>query len=364
MAALTRTQALRVRPPVPGEGAAIAVLWRELWDAHQAWGGYPGTRDPAVYARVALRLDEDARLRAGRPFLGSHAHLVAELDGGPAGQVEGWVERNGAGPFAPLVCEVRSLVVGSRARGFGVGRALLDGLAKRVQSLAPGARCILAAEVLEPNPAQTFYSRVGFAPVAWNAWLAPETGASIRGSTSPGHSLAARIAVARDATAIARLEGILADRRREAGDTRFEPPRAIDASLLTAIAGHLASSARDLTDGATLVAVDRAGTVRGSASVVVQTLDPPFLPVRRALVGRFALDPACPAAPLVAPLVALGCSFAESRGAARVELTDLTAPGTELHDAVAAIAARPWSRVVLREAPAASPVPCPEAPRD
>jgi GNAT superfamily N-acetyltransferase len=363
MAALTRIQAPRVRPPVPGEGPAIAALWRELWDAHQAWGGYAGSRDPAVYARVAVRLDEDARLRAGRPFLGSHAHLVAEVDGAPAGQVEGWVERNGTGPFAPVVCEVRSLVVGARARGFGVGRALLDGLAKRVQSLAPGARCILAAEVLEPNPAHGFYTRVGFAPVAWNAWIAPDVGARVRSTAPSGPSFGARIAGARDAIAVARLEGILADRRREAGDTRFEPPRAIDASLLTAVAGHLASSALDMADGATIVALDRTGLVRGAASVVVQTLDPPFLPVRRALVGRFALDPACPPAALVAPLVALGCSFAESRGAVRVELTDLSAPGTELHDAVTAIAARPWSRVVLREAPPGSPVPCPGGPR-
>ena len=151
----------RVRCAMPGEGAAIAALWRELWDAHQGWGGYPGSRDEAVYARVASRLDEDARVRAGRAVLGSHAHLVAELEGAPCGQVEGWLERRGPGLLAPLVCEVRSLVVASRARGLGAGRALLDRLAVTAQALAPAAPCVLAAEVLEPNPAHAFYARRG-----------------------------------------------------------------------------------------------------------------------------------------------------------------------------------------------------------
>ena len=57
MAALTRPAQLVVRAAFPGEGAAVAALWRELWDAHEAWGGYPGSRDPRVYAQLAHRLD-------------------------------------------------------------------------------------------------------------------------------------------------------------------------------------------------------------------------------------------------------------------------------------------------------------------
>ena len=152
-----RERAGRVRAPLPGEGAAIAALWRELWDAHQAWGGYPGSRDAAVYARLAARLDDDARVRAGRFVLGCHAHLVAEFGGGPCGQVEGWLERRGPGPLAPVLCEVRSLVVAGRTRGSGVGRVLLDALARTAQAHAPAAPCMLAAEVLEPNPAHGFY---------------------------------------------------------------------------------------------------------------------------------------------------------------------------------------------------------------
>ena len=243
MAAVTRAMHARVRAALPGEGAAIAALWRELWDAHQGWGGYPGTRDPAVYARLANRLDQDAR-------------------------------------------------------------------------------------------------------VAWNACVEAASGARAR-----SESFVARIAGAEDALAIARLEEILAARRRDAGDVRFDRPHAIDAALVTAIAGHLAADAAEHGDSGTLVAVDRSGAVRGAASAIVQTLDPPFVPLRRALVGRFALDPACPPAGLVASLVALGCRFAESRGASRVELTDLSAPGTSLYDAALAMGARPWSRVVLESVP-------------
>ena len=359
--AVGRGPVARVRAPIPGEGVAVAALWRELWDAHQAWGGYPGSHD-------------DARVRAGRALLGSHAHLIADLDGAPCGQVEGWIERQGWGASAQLTCEVRSLVVRDRARSLGLGRALLDTLEKATLSLVPapppatlahttlssptpGARCVLAAEVLEPNPAHSFYARVGFVPVAWNAGLDAASGARLRGDAS-APAYVARWAGASDASAVARLEGILAERRRQAGDARFDAPRAIDPAILAAIAAHLAAVAREQGDSATLVAIDRTGIVRGAASVVVQTLDPPFLPVRRALVGRFALDPVCAPAGLIAPLVALGCRFAESRGASRVELTDLTAPGTALHDATLAIGARPWSRVVIRQ----SPVPCPSQP--
>jgi hypothetical protein len=356
-ATASRSRTSRVRSAIPGEGVAIAALWRELWDVHQSWGGYPGSRDEAVYARIAGRLDEDARVRAGRPVIGNHAHLVADLDGAPLGQVEGWIERRGPGPLAAMVCEVRSLIVGVRARGVGLGRALLDTLAVTTQALLPSVPCVLAAEVLEPNPAHDFYARVGFAPVAWSAWIDPAAGARIAWQGSGG--VFARQAGAADASAVASLEVVLAARRHAAGDVRFDPPSAIDSSLLTAVAAHLAADAAELGDAGTVVAIDPDGAIRGAASVMIQTLDPPFLPVRRALVGRFALDPTLPPAALLGALVAQGCRFAEARGAARVELTDLSAPGTALHDAALAIGALPWSRVVLRS----PPIPCPLPPR-
>jgi GNAT superfamily N-acetyltransferase len=348
MAALTRPMRARVRAPMPGEGGALASLWRQLWDAHEQWGGYPGSRDAAVYRQLAARLDEEARSRAGRPIVGGHLHLVADLGDAPCGQVEGWLEHDRASAPASFTCEVRSLIVGDRVRRFGVGRALLDALEKAVRSRFPGDPCVLAAEVLEPNPAHDFYARVGFSPVAWSARLDTARGLAIL----PGpRALAARMAVPDDAAAIAHLDEILAARRIAAGDRRFAPPPAIDRRLVSSIAAHLADEAWSTSgDHGTIVVADAAGVVRGVATLAVQTLEPPFVPIRRGLVGRFALDPASPAADLTTSLVALGARIAASRGASRLELTDLTAPGSELYESVLGLGALPWSRVVMRRA--------------
>lgn len=342
MAALTRPAHVVVRAASPGEGPAVAALWRELWDAHEAWGGYPGSRDPRVYGQLGKRLDDDARVRAGHPILGRHVHLVADIDGRPCGQVEGWFDRHGV--EAPYTCEVRSLIVGERLRGLGAGRALLDGLAESARTLARGAPCVLAAEVLEPNPAHAFYERVGYSPVAWAARIDADAGASV----SAG---AARVPVPQDALALACLEANLAARRRDDGDVRFDRPRAIDATLVGAIAAHLATHAGGtLRDPSAIVALDASGAVRAAASFTVHTLEPPFVPMRRALLGRFAVDPAFPADLFVPPLVAFGCRLARAHGAPHVELTDLSGPGTELHTAALRTGARPWSRVVVKSA--------------
>jgi len=346
MAALSRPDRVTVRGPLPGEGAAIAALWRELWDAHEAWGGYPGTRDARVYWEVARRLDDDARVRSGHPILGRHVHLIADLAGVACGQVEGWFERHGIDPLTPFTCEVRSLVVTQRARQLGAGRELLEALAVAARTLSAGAPCVMAAEVLEPNPAQAFYERVGYSPVAYGARL--EATASRSVSRSGAGSLSARVAVPHDALAIARLETTLAARRRLAGDLRFDRPHALEATVVGAIAAHLAAPGTSDGDPATLVALDEAGEVRAAASFAVQTLQPPFVPMRRALLGRFAVDPAQPCGPSVAGLVALACRLAHSRAAPMLELTDLSAPGTELHAAAIATGAAPWSRVVTR----------------
>ena len=342
MAALTRPARVVVRGAFPGEGGAVAALWRELWEAHEAWGGYPGSRDPRVYAQLAHRLDDDVRVRGGHPILGRHVHLVADLDGTPCGQVEGWFDHHGV--ESPYTCEVRSLIVQARARGLGAGRALLEELASATRSLSRGAPALLAAEVLEHNPAKSFYHRLGYASVAWCARVDSDVGTA----AGPGR---ARTAVAQDALAMARLESTLAARRRESGDLRFDRPRAIDAPLIGAIAAHLATHAgASLRDPASLVSLDASGVVRAAASFTVHVLEPPFVPMRRALLGRFAVDPAMPCQPFVAPLVALGCRLALAQGAPHVELTDLSAPGTELYAAAIAAGAHPWSRIVTRSA--------------
>jgi GNAT superfamily N-acetyltransferase len=348
MAAMTRPARVVVRAALPGEGTAIASLWRELWDAHETWGGYPGSRDARVYSQLAHRLDEDARVRAGHPILGRHVHLIADLGGTPCGQVEGWFERHGVDQHTPFTCEVRSLIVRQAARRLGAGRALLEGLASAARALSRGAPCVLAAEVLEPNPAQSFYTRLGYAPVTWNARVPADVGAA----AVPSGPFVARVAGPNDAHAVARLESMLAARRRSGGDVRFDRPRAIDASLVGAIAAHLATVTTEasaaMREPASLVVVDPEGDVRGVASFTVHTLEPPFVPLRRALVGRFGLDPAFPAKPLATALMSLGCKLAFGQCAPHVELTDLSPPGTDLHDAAVALGGEGWSRVVLK----------------
>ena len=346
MAALSRPARVSARAAHPGEGDAVAALWRELWDAHEVWGGYPGSRDARVYTQLARRLDEDARVRAGHPILGRHVHLVADLAGTPCGQVEGWFERHGVDATTPFTCEVRSLIVTGRARGLGAGRLLLDELASAARSLSGGAPCVLAAEVLDANPAVSFYRRIGYVPASYNARID-----SARGARPPAGPFAARVALPRDALPLAVLETTLAPRRRAAGAVRFDRPRAVDATMVGAIAAHMgAERGAQVRDPFTLVAVDGEGVVRASAAFTTHTLEPPFIAMRRALIGRFAVDPACSAGPLVGPLLALACRMALAQGAPLVELTDLSPPGTALHDAALAEGAEPWSSVVLKPA--------------
>ena len=342
MAAVMQPSTVSVRAASPDEGQTIAGLWRELWDAHEAWGGYAGTRDVKVYDQLAQRLSEDARVRGGQPILGRHVHLVADSGGAAVGQVEGWFERHGVDDATPFTCEVRSLIVSAQARSRGAGRALLEGLADVARQLSRGAPVVLAAEVLEPNPARTFYANVGYTPVSWTGRI-PTGGAP---DASPYDLYVARVASPNDALPIALLDPALAARRRGQGDLRFDRPRAVDATFVGALAAHLARPSA--SDQSELVAVDAGGMVRASASLTVMSLDPPFLPARRGLLGRFATDPALDPRPMVAALVRLGRRLAYVRGASTLELTDLDPPGQPINDGAMAVGATPWSRIVER----------------
>lgn len=344
MAALTRFSGISVRAAWPGEGHAIADLWRELWDAHEAWGGYAGTTDARVYERLAVRLSEDARMRAGQPILGRHIHLVAETDEGIVGQVEGWFDRYGFDEKTPFTCEVRSLIVSSRARARGIGRVLLDQLAHVSKTMSRGTPVLMAAEVLEPNPAKAFYDRVGFVPVSWSTRVRTDV------PSSSLKTYTARLAAPSDALSMSVLDAVLAERRRAQGDMRFDKPRAVDATLVGALASQIArqGTSRDPREPFDIVVLDAHGMVRGSAALSVTPLDPPFLPARRGVLGRLSIDPALDPAPLAVTLLRFGQSLARDRGAATMEITDLDAPGGALYQATLAAAAAPWSRIVER----------------
>ncbi len=335
MAALTRPHA-SVRPPQAGEGARIARLWRELWDAHEEWGGYAGAHDEETYAQVAARIDADAALRRGRAQLGRHLHLVATAGGVVEGQVEGWMDRFGSAPQTPTSCEVRSLIVAAETRATGLGRALLGGLADVARDLA-GGPVALAAEVLEPNPAHAFYAKVGYRPVAWSVRMGTDGAAWPR---------LARFAGPKDALPITLLDAALLARRRTLADPRFDPPRAVDASTLDAVATYLSRAPGELP--AEIVATDDQGFVRASGTLLVMHLDPPFVSAMRAALCRISVDPAIAPAPFVATLIELAAHVARRHGARTLEVTDLGPPGSALHAAASIRGAIPWSRIVVR----------------
>jgi len=354
VAAVIRSSGVSVRGARPGEGRVIAGLWRELWDAHENWGGYRASHDARIYEELAGRLDEDARVRASHPVLGRHVHLVASDGATVTGQVEGWFERHGVETTTPFTCEVRSLIVRSGERKSGAGRALLDGLASTALGLARGAHVVLAAEVLQPNPAYTFYEKIGYTPVSWSTRIdarpptpAPGTQGTRAGAPGP-HEFSARVAHPRDALAVAVLESSLAARRRSLGDVRYDRPRAVDATFVGAIAAHLGTAPDGPQDPVEVVASDRNGNVRGSASFAVGTLEAPFVPSRRAVMGRFALDPALDPRMLIGPMVTFGKRLARERSVPFIELTDLTPPGTPTYQATLEASAVPWSRIYCK----------------
>ena len=96
------------------------------------------------------------------------------------------------------------------------------------------------------------------------------------------------------------------------------------------------------------MAVDAWNAVRASATLVVMTLDPPFLPIRRAALTRMSIDPALEPTPLMASIVALAEDVSARWGATTLELTDLGPPGAPLHQAALRTGATPWSRLVTR----------------
>jgi ribosomal protein S18 acetylase RimI-like enzyme len=285
--------------------------------------------------------------------LGRHVHLVAcsAIRGDVRGQVEGWLERHGVDEATPNTCEVRSLIVQSHARGTGAGRALLDALAQLALTLGRGTPAVLVAEVLDPNPARAFYERLGYRPISYSARIPSAAADRADAEGRSWGAMTARVAEPRDALAVAVLDGQLASRRRAAGDVRFDRPRAVDATVVSAIAAHLGRGLAGPLEPAELVAIDPRGAVRACATLAFSTLDPPFLPAKRAILGRFAVDPAGDPRALVPPLLALACRLAAPRGAPTIELTDLSAPGTPLYTAALASGAAPWSRLVSRFVP-------------
>ncbi len=323
---------VRVTALMPGDGTLVAALWRDLWILHESWKGYPASRDPAVYAELAERLETWAQRRRADPLLGQHVHLVArDANGTALGQVEGWIERHGL--VAPPTCEIRSLIVAPSARGAGVGRLLLTELEELARRLARGPTFVVA-EVLVPNPALAFYARLGYRPISLTMMLP---------TRAPSCELRARDATAADAMAVARLE---MERRlvaRGRGDLRLDRPSSVDASFTHTVAQHLSAAA-----GSELHYSE--GPHAAHASLTVATLEAPFEPVVRAALGRLALAHGSHTA--IVPLAALAQQRARRRGAPRIEIAELSVdPADSVNRALEREGALAFSRIVGRLLP-------------
>ncbi len=136
---------LTIREAAPGDAEAIAAI-----------------HDEAVLAGNATLRSEPRPLEEVRAALGQgHPFLVAE-DGG---EVVGWAA---AGPYEesnPYYANVReaAVYVSGTARGRGVGRSLLDGLAER--ALQAGAFKLVAKVFTTNEPSLRLFERAGYSEV-------------------------------------------------------------------------------------------------------------------------------------------------------------------------------------------------------
>jgi GNAT superfamily N-acetyltransferase len=323
-----------IRAPRLRDGAEVAALWRELWDLHTGWGGYKGSAEPAIYTHLATRLENDFRHRQEQTLEGAHIHLVALEKDRIVGQVEGWLERYGERSETHTTCEVRSLVVGQAGRGLGIGRQLLETLG-RVSVAESGRPVVMVAEVLTKNPALQFYQRMGFSISSLSRKL----------SRPPSPAVFARPAGASDAFAVGLLSEHLARERRKRGDLRFDPPASLDAARVSAIAVYLRQQNSSAVDH---IAFAPDGTAIGTATLSTTSLDPPFLPQRRAALGRFALSDSRLAQKAFSALIASAWQDAQTHGATFIELTELTEAPTPTLTYAVELGTEPWSTIVMK----------------
>lgn len=130
-------QGVRVRPPLPADAPAIAVLASEL--------GYP-TDAEAILGRLAALSPTDA------------AVMVATDDrDGPIGWCHVEMRRTLVEPLSALVV---GLVVGEGHRSAGIGAALLDAAERWAR--ARGCRRLVVATRITRERAHRFYAREGY----------------------------------------------------------------------------------------------------------------------------------------------------------------------------------------------------------
>ena len=321
MAALSKVSDIHVRAAAPGEGRLVAALWRELWDAHEAWGGYPGSHDERVYARP--RRAGSRRTRASAPgAAGPRAPRCTSSRPGK-GTWRGRSRGGSSGTGSTRRRRTRARCARSSCGGScgprGSGARSSTSSPSRRGAWGRGGAVVLAAEVLEPNPAHAFYAKCAYTPVSYNQRIVTSLGAA---APVGGQGMGARPADPKDALAIALLESTLAARRRAAGDDALRSPAR---GGRDARRRHRCASGAERGGGAVGARRRRRAGERARAGPRSPSRSSSLrsYTLKRAILGRFAVDPACDAAmcgACVAALVALGSRLAAARGAPTMEL--------------------------------------------
>jgi ribosomal protein S18 acetylase RimI-like enzyme len=139
----------------------VEPLWLALFDAHEAIGHAGLPLIPRERSWPLRRAHYEHLLVDPRTFI-----LIASDDGGDAGYVLGRVH-DGADdtwPTSDPQGEVESLCVVPRARGRGLGTALLDAAEDRLARL--GATSVRIVVMEGNDAARAFYVARGMAPIA------------------------------------------------------------------------------------------------------------------------------------------------------------------------------------------------------
>ena len=321
-----------------GDGAPLAELWRQLWLLHEQWGGYETDPEEETFQRVAVRLDRDALERRGAFVSGKHLHLVAIGDGEVLGQVEGWLDRYGFHRLTQPVCEVRSLIVHEKARGKGVGRALM----RRLEEVAEhhlNDTVTFAAEVLLANPGMQFYSDLGYRKASWTMRK------KLTEVRPPKRNAMTRKPKLGDEVPIAMLESSLAERRRRHGDVRYDPPQSVDASWISVIRRFLGNDSLGETNQ-NWVACSPLNAPLGMVSTFPQRLEPPFRPGVRMLASKFFAFHE--AKEIVLALAAKAEEEARVTGCSAIEVVDLPPFSSTLATLLEGEGYVPWSILVQK----------------
>jgi phosphinothricin acetyltransferase len=144
-----------IRPALPEDAAAIATLLNHWIETS------------AITFNPVPRTEADIRDMIAAKAAAGHAFLIAVEDGALLGQASYGQFRAGAGY---RTCMEHSISLSPRAKGKGIGRALLEAIEDHAR--AGGAHQMIAGVSGENAEGRAFHERLGYRPIA----TVPEAG--------------------------------------------------------------------------------------------------------------------------------------------------------------------------------------------